>query len=104
MNLSNGTETGWLVNNMGPFGANALFNGILAGHSANVDRGNIIVEDVITNDPRNDSEYRCVIRLQGTSTTVNESGPTFLYVAGELAYVATYVATHTNNFTVNIFK
>ena len=84
MNLSNGTEAAWLVNKMGPFGANALSNGILAGHSLNVDSGNIIVNDIITKDPRNDSEYRCVIRLQDTPTILNQSDPTFLYVAGEL--------------------
>ena len=71
---------------MGPFGANALSNGILAGHALNVDTGNIIVKDITTNDPRNDSEYRCLIRLQGTPTILNESDPTFLYVAGELSY------------------
>ena len=92
MNLSDGTETAWLVNNMGPFGADALFNGTLTGHTANVDNRNIIVKDITTNDPRNNSEYRCVIKSQGTSTTLNESDPTFLYVAGELA-VCDYLAT-----------
>ena len=65
----------------------------LTGHTANVKNGNIIVKDITTNDPRNNSEYRCVIKLQGTSTTLNESDPTFLYVAGELA-VCNYLATY----------
>ena len=32
INLSNGTETAWLVNNMGLFGTDALFNGTYWTH------------------------------------------------------------------------
>ena len=85
MNLTSGTEVAWIVNNMGPFGASALFNGALAGHTADVENGSIIVLDVATNDPRNDSEYKCILRSQVAKTiTLNESVPTSLFVAGEL--------------------
>ena len=85
INLTRGTEAAWIVNNMGPFGTSALFNGALAGHTADIENGSIIVVDIATNDPRNDSEYRCVLRSQVTETiTLNESVPTSFLIAGEL--------------------
>ena len=76
----------WLVNNMGPYKINALRSGILAGHSATLG-GNLIVENIMMNDVRNGSDYRCVIvPAQGMITfddIIRESDPTILYVAGE---------------------
>jgi len=74
-NVTGGTA--WLVNTV-PYGINALLNGILPGYSSN--GMNIIVENVMMNDSRNGSNYRCVV-LMGVIT--NESKPTYLYVAGE---------------------
>ena len=76
---------GWLENSMGLYRINALRNGILTGYSAN--DNNLIVENIMMNDSRNGSEYRCVIvPSQGLLTfddIIDESDPTILYVAGE---------------------
>ena len=76
----------WLVNNI-PYRINALRNGILAGYTTTLGGNNLIVENIIMNDDRNDSDYRCVIvPAQGMITIadiIDESDPTILYVAGE---------------------
>ena len=78
---------GWLVNNEGPYRISALRNGILTGYTATLDSSNLIVENIMMNDGRNDSEYICVIiPAQGLVTfadIMDESDPTFLYIAGE---------------------
>ena len=71
----------WIVDHEGQHGVNALRNGILTGYSAN--GNNLIVENIMMNDGRNDSEYRCVIALRDTSTIQRENNRTILYVAGE---------------------
>ena len=77
--------TGWLVNNI-PYRRSALRSGILAGYSGTLG-GNLIVENIMMNDDRNGSDYRCVIvPAQGMITihdVIDESDPTILYVAGE---------------------
>ena len=64
-----------------------LHNGILTGHSATLDSSNLIVENIMMNDVRNGSEYRCVIvPAEGMITVadiINESDPTILYVVGK---------------------
>ena len=62
---------------MGPYGKNLLLNGILAGYSSN--GNNLIIDDIIINDVRNGSEYRCVI-VNDMGTILEQSDPTFLYV------------------------
>ena len=85
-----GSQTaGWLINNsMGPYRINAIRGGILAGHTAALGSHNLIVENIMMNDDRNGSDYRCVI-VPSTGTPslgniIEESDPTILYVAGEL--------------------
>ena len=87
MNAS-GNKPGWLVNHMGPYGVNALRNDILTGYSAAMDNNNLIVENIMMNDVRNGSDYRCVIISQNTSILhiLRQSDPTLLYVAGEYQY------------------
>ena len=81
------TPAAWLVNNMGPYRINSIRNGILAGHTAELDSNNLIVENIMMNDYRNGSDYRCVIvPAQGTlslDNVIDESDPTILYIAGE---------------------
>ena len=83
---SGSQKTGWLVNNVGPYRINALRSGILTGHSATLDSNNLIVENIMMNDGRNGTVYRCVIvPAQGMITVtdiIDESDPTILY-AGE---------------------
>ena len=87
---SRSQSTGWLVNNVGPYRITALRSGILTGHSATLDSSNLIVENIMMNDVRNGSEYRCVIVLaQGMITVADimyESDPTIVYVAGEYCF------------------
>ena len=78
----------WLINNnIGPYRINAIRGGILAGYTATLGSNNLIVENIIRNDDRNGSEYRCVIvPALGPLTLADimeESDPTILYVVGE---------------------
>ena len=77
----------WIINNVGPYRVNSLSGGILAGYSATWISNNLIVLNIMMNDDRNGSNYRCVIvPAQGTSSLANimeESAPTTLYVAGK---------------------
>ena len=73
---SGGQSVSWYVNHDGPYGVNALLNGLLPGYSSNED--NLIVENIMMSDSRNGSDYSCVI-----VNTMTESNPTALYVAGE---------------------
>jgi len=70
---------------MGPYGINALLNGLVPGYSANVDNANLIVENIMMNDGRNGTEYRCVL-FNNMGTRLNESDLIILYVAGEYQY------------------
>ena len=61
-------------------------NGILQqdGYSATLFSTNLIVEDIIMNDVRNNSDFTCVVvGRDDTSTILNRSDPTTLYIAGE---------------------
>ena len=75
------------MNNGAPYRLNALRGGRLAGHTATLGSHNLIVENIMMNDDRNGSDYRCVVvPAQGTPTladVIEESDPTILYVAGE---------------------
>ena len=94
-----GSQTaGWLINNsMGPYRISQIRGGILAGHTATLGSNNLIVENIMMNDDRNGSEYRCVI-VPSTGTPslgniIEESDSTILYVAGKYFIVRTYI-TH----------
>ena len=86
---STSQTTGWLVNSE-PYRINAIRNGILPGYTATSDSSNLIVENIMMNDGRNGSEYKCVIiPARGMVTLpdiIDESDPTILYVAGEYQY------------------
>ena len=63
------------------------------GHNSN--GSNIVVEDIMMNDVRNGSQYRCVI-LQNSPQPNIVGNLTILYVAGKcknLVYVSMYVYT-----------
>ena len=85
--MTSGNQAAWLVNNMGPYEISALRSGILAGYTTTLDSNNLIVENIMMNDDRNGSDYRCaVVPAQGMITVadiIDESDPTILYVAGE---------------------
>ena len=71
--------TNWIVNGQ-RHTLNELVNGSLPGHSIN--GTNIIVEDIVINDPRNGSKYICVLPQLPPLTEIR-SDPTNLYVTGE---------------------
>ena len=79
----------WSINHRGPYRINSIRGGILAGYTAILGSHNLIVENIMMNDDRNGSDYRCVIvpgRARGTLSFANiieESDPTILYVVGE---------------------
>ena len=75
------------MNFHGPFRVSAIHNGLLPGYTVNFGSNNLIVENIMMNDSRNGSEYICVIIPAQSMITlddiIDESDPTFLYVAGE---------------------
>jgi len=82
--LSNDTlEAKWDINHV-LYGVNALRGGQVTGYSAN--RGNLIVENIMMNDGRNGTEYRCVL-FNFINNNMREmldySDLIILYVAGE---------------------
>ena len=85
---SSGSQTiGWLVNNTELYRINAIRSGILMGYTATLGSSNLIVKNITMNDGRNGSQYKCgIVPAQSMLTFadfMNESDPTFLYVAGE---------------------
>ena len=72
----------WIINHIF-YEINSLNNDILPGYSANFLNNNLMVENIVMNDHRNDSNYLCAIVTLGTTTIVDISDPTFLYVAGK---------------------
>ena len=69
---------------MGPYNTLLLRNGLVDGYSATLFSNNLIVEDIIMNDDRNNSDFTCVVVLRDDKyTTLNRSEPTTLYIAGE---------------------
>ena len=82
------TEQGisWLVNHTGPYGANALLNGLLPGYSTDIVTNSIIIQSITINDSRNNTEYQCESRGR-------PSGQRYLlYVAGECQHTRGFYA------------
>ena len=81
-----GQTAAWLIDNGQIYTVQQLKNGILTGYSTN---GNdLIIEDIMMNDDRNDTEYSCVIVSSTVSNPTvadieDESDITVLYIAGE---------------------
>ena len=85
MCTASGEIVGWLVNFVGPYNPTALRNGILAGYSADLDSNNLIVQNIMINDVRNGSAYRCEVMV---NMNIILSNAAILYVAGEYHTVA----------------
>ena len=72
---------------MGPYRVNAIRGGVQAGYTATLGSHNLIVENIMMNDDRNGSNYRCaIVPSTGTFTfenIVQGKDSTILYVAGE---------------------
>ena len=87
---------GWVVNLVGPYGISALRGGILTGYNGILGSNDLIVENIMMNDGRNNSEYICVITLQGETARLRESDPTILYIAG--TYISITVRIYLHNY------
>ena len=78
-------SAGWIIHHSIPRGISFLVNGGERGYSADLLNNNLIIENIIMNDSRNESEYQCVItRTDGFNDQVVERGDIIiLHVAGE---------------------
>ena len=86
----------WIINHI-VYTVQLLRNGILIGYSSN--GSNLIIENIMMNDDRNDTEYSCVtvsstVIFPTVADIVDRSDPTILYVAGEYQYIFMYIATN----------
>ena len=84
MTSSSNEQVAWTINHGTPYTVSGLRNGIASGYSSN--GNNLIVENIMMSDDRNNTEYRCVTITQGTTTIRYQSDPTILYVSGEYQY------------------
>ena len=80
----------WIINR-NQYTVDSLSSGTLYGYSADINSSNLIVKNIVMNDNRNNTDYRCVIIMSGTIT--EDSDPTFLYVAGEYVPVCTILSS-----------
>ena len=80
---TNDVTVGWSIDHAGPYGLSALYNGQVPGYSASLDKTDLIIENIMMNDYRNETEYQCVI-LQNTAIM---GGFYFLIVAGTYIYI-----------------
>ena len=76
----------WIINNGVIYTVQRLHNGILTGYSTN--GNNLVIENIMMNDVRNNTEYICVTVPSTVSNptiadTLDQSDSTILYVAGE---------------------
>ena len=76
---TNDATVGWSIDHSEPYGVNALLNGQVSGYSGSLDTADLIIENIMMNDYRNDTEHRCMI-LQNTTI---RGGRILLYVAGK---------------------
>ena len=79
-----------MIDHAGPHGVNALLNGLVPGYSGGLGTADLIIENIMMNDHRNDTEYRCVI-MQNTTI---KGAPIYLIVAGEHYFI------HNATFTI----
>ena len=72
---------------MGPYELDSIRNGIVTGYTANLGSNNLIIDNIMMNDDRNDTDYQCVIVMPGatpnTLLPIKSGNVTTLYVAGE---------------------
>ena len=79
----------WIINHV-VYTVHQLHNDILTGYSLN--GNNLIIENIMMNDDRNDTEYSCgkvpnTVSRPSLADIIDESDLTILYVAGEYQYM-----------------
>ena len=82
--------TAWRINGA-LHSPSELFAGVVAGH--NISGRNLIIEDIIMNDVRNDSQYQCeIVQIPPDPNIVGNL--TILYVAGEYTVCVLFTVMH----------
>ena len=76
----------WVINHV-EFPIEALRNGTVTGISVN--GNNLIVENIMINDDRNNTVYQCIIILQLGMLPIR-GDPITLYVAGECITISLF--------------
>ena len=72
----------WLIQHAGPYLLQQLHNGLVTGYSSN--GSNLIIENIMMNDDRNDNEYNCVVVWKDNIQEILEMSHTIiLFVMGE---------------------
>ena len=84
LTLSGDKVAAWLIGYKGPYTLQQLRNGIWTGYNSK--GNNLILENILMNDNRNETNYQCVTIQSTTASIVDWSDPTILYVAGEYKY------------------
>ena len=82
---------------MGPYRLAGLRGRLVTGYNTTLGSNNLIVENIMMNDDRNDTRHQCVIVLEDALTIQRESNETLLLVAGEYHYRVHY---HVYNYTL----
>ena len=81
--ISAGQEAAWLINGKGPHAVNSIHRGDVTGYTTTLGSNNLIVENIMTNDSRNNYKLQCVI-ITTSDKTIQITGDAYiLYVAGE---------------------
>ena len=83
---SGGQTAAWIIDNGELFTVKQLHNGVWPGY--NSEGNNLIIENIMMNDDRNDTKYSCgvvlsTLRNPTQADMTDESNTTILYVAGE---------------------
>ena len=81
--ISAGQEAAWLINGKGPHAVNSIHRGDVTGYTTTLGSNNLIVENIMMNDSRNNYKLQCVI-ITTSDKTIQIIGDAYiLYVAGE---------------------
>ena len=77
----------WMIDRMGPYGLSSIRNGIVPGYTNNLGNTSLIIESIMMDDDRNDTEHQCVIAISDVDKMilqpVERGSKTILYFAGE---------------------
>ena len=73
-----GETASWFINGLGPYSVSQLFSGTVTGYNSS--GNNLIIKDIVMNDPRDNYEYQCITYSVGSGI---QGDPIFLRVAGE---------------------
>ena len=73
----------WTINGKGPYVVNSIRDGTVTGYTTTLGSNNLIVENIMMNDDRNNSKLQCMTITIPDKSPQKLSDPYILYVAGE---------------------